>query len=97
VTLPDEVIVRALDQSRSAFIGCWRRALKVDPMLDPVKVKLHVEIDATGGVVAVTHEALNGTVTGKLGNCLSAVARGLKFSATFDLAVAEFPLFFRPE
>ena len=91
--LPDEVVVRALDGGRAAFIGCWKRALKADPMLDATKVKVHVELDAAGSVVAVTHDAANQ----KLGNCLMTVARGLKFTAPQAAAVAEFPLFFQPE
>jgi len=91
--LPDEVVVRALDGGRAGFIGCWKRALKADPMLDATKVKLRVELDAFGSVVAVTHDAANQ----RLGNCLMTVARGLKFTAPQAAAVAEFPLFFQAE
>jgi hypothetical protein len=91
--LADDVVVRALDTGRSAFVGCWKRALKADPMLDATKVKVRVEVDETGAVVNVTHDATNE----KLGNCLTAVSRGLRFAAPENHAVAEFPLFFQPE
>lgn len=91
--LADDVVVRALDRGRAAFIGCWKRALKVDPLLDATKIKLRVELDPAGVVVNVTHDATNE----KLGNCLVAVTRGLGFEAPSTAAVAEFPLFFQPE
>lgn len=91
--LADDVVVRALDGGRAAFRGCWKRALDADPLLDATKVKLRIEVDAEGNVVAVTHDAANG----KLGNCLAIVARGLQVPAPAHAAYAEFPLFFQPE
>jgi len=93
VQLADDVVVRALDRGRAAFIGCWKRALAADPLLDTTKIKLRVEVDPVGTVVAVTHDTTNQ----KLGNCLSAVTRGLPFAAAGSAAVAEFPLIFDPQ
>jgi hypothetical protein len=93
ITLPDEVVVRAIDNSRSAFLACWRRALKNDPMLDATKVTIHLDVNPVGTVVGVTHDATNE----KLGTCLTMVARGLSFSSPMDNATADFPLFFQPE
>ena len=91
--LTDEVVIRALDSGRAAFVGCWKRALAADPLLDATKVRVKVEVDAEGKVLAVTHDTGNA----KLGNCLALVARGLPFAASGTPAVAEFPLFFKPD
>jgi hypothetical protein len=91
--LPDEIVLRALDRGRAAFIGCWKRALAAEPTLDATKVTVRVEVDAVGLVVGVTHDA----PSAKLGNCLTSVTRGLPFAATGTPSVAEFPLFFKPE
>jgi hypothetical protein len=91
--LTDDVVVRALDRGRTAFVGCWKRARNVDPLLDATKIKLRVEIDAAGTVVNVTHDA----PTERLGNCLTAVARGMVFGVPDAAAFAEFPLFFQPD
>ncbi len=89
----DEVVVRALNGGRAALVRCWKRALDADPLLDATKVTVRVEVDAAGGVRAVTHDAANA----KLGNCLALVSRGLAFEATGSPAVAQFPLFFKPD
>jgi hypothetical protein len=91
--IPDEVVLRTLESGRSAFLGCWKRALKADPMLDAMKIKLRVEIDEFGQVLSVTHDS----TSEKLGNCLSGVARSLSYALPPARAVAEFPLFFQPE
>lgn len=91
--VPDEVVLRALDGGRAAFVRCWKRALDADPTLDATKVTVRVELDAMGVVTAVTHDA----PSAKLGNCLALVSRALGFAATGTPAVAEFPLFFQPE
>lgn len=93
VQLPEELVLRALDSGRTAFVRCWKRALDADPLLEATKVKVRVELDAVGTVVAVTHDATNA----KLGNCLSLVTRSLRWAAPMDRAVVEFPLLFRPE
>ena len=91
--LADDSVVRALNGGRAALVRCWKRALDADPMLDATKVTVRVELDAAGNVVAVTHDAPNA----KLGNCLALVSRGLAFEATGSPAVAQFPLFFKPD
>ena len=91
--LADDVVIRALDNGRTAFVRCWKRAIDADPLLDATKVRVRVELDAAGTVLGVTHDAANA----KLGNCLAMVARGLPFAASGAPAVAEFPLFFKPD
>jgi len=93
ITLPDEAILRALDPGKTAFLRCWKRALDADPLLDATKVRLHLELDASGAVTAVTHDA----PSVKLGNCLAGVVRSLAFAAPGVPAVADVPLFFQPE
>ena len=87
--LPDEIVLRVLDTGRAAFTGCWRRAHAADPLLETTKVTIRVELDDTGRVRAITHDA----PSAKLGGCLALVARSLRFPATRP-AVAEFPLIF---
>lgn len=91
--LADETVVRALDSGRAALVRCWKRALDADPMLDATKVTVRVEVDPAGAVTNVTHDTPNA----KLGNCLALVARGLVFGASGAPAVAQFPLFFKPD
>jgi hypothetical protein len=91
--LGDESVVRALNGGRAALVRCWKRALEADPLLDATKVTVRVELDAAGAVVGVTHDTTNA----KLGNCLALVARGLVFEAPGAAAVAQFPLFFKPD
>lgn len=91
--LPEEALLRSIEKSRAAFAGCWKRALAADPLLEATKVKVRIELDEIGQVVAVSNDA----TSAKLGNCLTLVARSLQFSAPMKRAVAEFPLFFRPE
>jgi len=92
ITLPDAVILRALDTGRSAFMRCWTRALAADPLLGPMKIRLQLEIDPGGAVVTATHDASSEA----LGRCLTMVARGLVFAAPGAPAIAEVPLFFQP-
>lgn len=91
--LPEEALLRSLEKNRAAFAGCWKRALAADPLLEARKVKVRIELDEIGQVVAVSNDA----TSAKLGNCLSLVARSLQFSAPMKRVVAEFPLFFQPQ
>lgn len=93
LVLPEEVILRALDPGKTALLRCWTRALAADPLLEATKVVLHLEVDAAGVVTSVTHDA----PTARLGNCLGGVLRSLAFAAPGTPAVADVPLFFRPE
>ncbi|MGE0871453.1 MAG: hypothetical protein AB7P03_23025 [Kofleriaceae bacterium] len=90
IRLPDEVVTRALDAGRSAFLRCFARAQREDPTLSSVKVVLHIEVDRTGAILAVQTDA----AAAKFGSCLSTVARGLKFAPPGRDAVVEAPLFF---
>jgi hypothetical protein len=45
VTLPDEVVVRAMGAGQQAFLRCWSRAQRSDTPPTADKVRLHLEID----------------------------------------------------
>lgn len=90
IRLPDEVVTRALDTGRPAFLRCFARAQREDPTLTSVKVVLHIEIDPKGTITAVRTDA----PAAKFGSCLGAVARGLRFAAPGRDAVVEAPLLF---
>ena len=90
ITLPDAVVIKAIDAGQQAFLRCWARALESE--LPPVtgKVRLHLEIDEQGRVTAATNDA----ETPAFSRCLSAVARRLPFPAVGQPAVVEVPLMF---
>src|SRR5262245_27449691 len=50
-TFPDHVVVRALGAGEQAFLRCFHRAQRVDPLLSSAKVQLHLELDASGVIV----------------------------------------------
>src|SRR5262245_41032201 len=56
-TLPDEVVLKAIDSSQGLFLRCFKRANNADPTLVSAKVKLHVELDSLGVVVVATSDA----------------------------------------
>jgi len=91
VTLPDEVVVRAMNVGRPVFVHCFKRAVDVDPTLDSFKVRLHIELDPTGRITTSTNDA----PTPALRNCLGRVAYGLAFPAPARPAVVDVPLFYR--
>ncbi len=90
ITLPDQVVVRALDAVKPSFVRCFVRARTADPSLGPLKVTLHLEIDPDGVVSRVT---TNTDIT-KLNNCLAAVARMMKFAAPAEPATVDVPLLY---
>lgn len=92
ITLPDAVVLRALEPGRAAFLRCWTRTVSADPLIGPTKIRLQLEIDPSGAVVRASHDAPNEA----LGRCLTMVARGLAFAAPGAPALAEIPLFFQP-
>lgn len=90
-TLPEEVVVRVIGVGQTAFLNCWARAQRIDPALSSTKVRLHLELDATGKVTTVQSDSASKT----LSNCLATVARNLPFPASRTPAVVDVPLIFR--
>jgi len=89
-TFPDHVIMHALGVGEHAFLRCFQRAQRRDPLLTAAKVQIHLELDASGAIVAAQSDA-----TGALSNCLVGVARHLPWPAPGKHAVVDAPLFFR--
>jgi len=91
ITLADEVVVKAISLGQPAFLRCWARAQRVDGIAGATKVKLHVELDAGGAVVAAQCESESPVLT----SCLALVAHRLPFPAPGKPAVLDVPLMFR--
>jgi hypothetical protein len=90
VTLPDEVVVRAMGVGQQAFLRCWSRAQRSDAPPTADKVRLHLEIDEQGRVAAATSDSDSPA----LERCLQVVARRLPFPAPGRPAVVDVPLMF---
>jgi hypothetical protein len=90
VTLPEEIVLKAMSVGQTQFIRCWKRAQQADPGLDSAKVRMHLEVDATGKVISVKSD----TESAVLARCLASVARQLPFPAPGRLAVVDLPLMF---
>lgn len=91
ITLPDEVVVRAVQAAQPAFARCFKRAMDTDAYDAPFKVTLHLEVDATGKITGGSTNAS----TDKLGNCLLRVGYGLELGEPGTAAVVDVPLFYR--
>lgn len=91
VTLPDEVVVRAMGAGQQAFLRCWSRAQRSDAPPTADKVRLHLEIDEQGRVAAATSDSDSPA----LERCLAVVARRLPFPPPGRPAVVDVPLMFR--
>lgn len=91
ITLADEVVVKAVAVGQPAFLRCWARAQRTDPTLISTKVRLHLEIDESGKVMATQTDTDSPT----LARCLAVVARQLPFPAPGQAAVVDLPLMFR--
>jgi len=91
ITLPEEVVVKAVGVGQPAFLSCWARAQRTDPVLISTKIHLHLEIDASGKVTSVRSDS----DSPKLASCLAVVARQLPFPAPGKPAIVEMPLIFR--
>jgi hypothetical protein len=89
-TFPDHVVVHAMSIGEQAFLRCFHRAQRVDPLLTSAKVQLHLEFDASGAIVHAETSA-----SGALSNCLVVVARHLPWPAPGKHAVVDAPLYFR--
>lgn len=90
VTLPEEIVLKAMSVGQTQFMRCWKRAQQVDPGLDTAKVRMHLEVDATGKVTSVKCD----TESAVLARCLASVARQLPFPAPGRFAVVDLPLMF---
>jgi hypothetical protein len=90
VTLPDEVVLRAMGVGQQAFLRCWSRAQRSDAPPTADKVRLHLEIDEQGRVAAATSDSDSPA----LERCLQVVARRLPFPPPGRPAVVDVPLMF---
>jgi len=90
ITLPDEVVVKAVGAGQQAFLRCWARAQRIDPA-GSSKVHLHLEIDGGGRVTAVHSDTDSPT----LASCLTVIARQLPFPAPGRPAAVDLPLLFQ--
>ncbi len=91
IRLPDEVVLRAIDPVRPAFMACFKRAVETELYDPPLKITLHIDLDATGKILGGTTAA----ATPALGNCLLRVGFGLTFGTPGRPASIDIPLFFR--
>lgn len=90
ITLPDQVVVRALDAGHQAFLTCWSRAQRSDAPPGANKVRLHLEVDEAGRVVVASSDSDSPA----LSRCLAIVARRLPFPAPGQQAVIDLPVMF---
>ncbi len=90
-TLPEEVVVKVVGVGQPALLRCWARAQRVDPGPGSAKVRLHIEIDATGKVTAIDSDSDSPA----LSRCLAVVARQLPFPPPGKPAVVDLPLIFQ--
>jgi hypothetical protein len=89
---PEEVVLRAMSASQPQFTRCWDKAQLADVVPSSNKVNLHLELDGTGKITAVTAA----TDSPKLAACLVVHARQLTFpSPGGKPAVVDVPLMFR--
>src|ERR1043166_9329250 len=91
VVLPEEGVVKAMDAGQPLFLRCWERAQRKEVGPIGSKVRLHLEIDDQGHVLA----ARSDTESPVLASCLAVVARRLPFPAPGQPAVVDLPLMFR--
>jgi hypothetical protein len=89
-TLPDEVVLRLLETKRQGFIRCFKKAIAENATELSFKVKLHVELDASGTAVRTSTDASSAT----LDACLVRAA-SLAFPATGKAITVEMPLFYQ--
>jgi hypothetical protein len=89
-TLPDEVILRLLENRRQLFVRCFKKAIDENPIELSFKVKLRVELDANGVVTKTSTDATSKT----LDACLVRAAV-LEFPATGKPIVVEMPLIYQ--
>lgn len=88
--VPDEVVMSTVRKLQPTFLACWKRAQRNDPSLVSARVRLSLEIDASGAVTSSRTDASDP----KLSNCLANVARKLSFPSLGRAAAFDIPLFF---
>jgi hypothetical protein len=88
--VPDEVVMTAVRALQPTFVACWKRAQRNDPSLASARIRLSLEIDASGTVTASRTDAEDE----KLSRCLASVARKLAFPQLGRPASLEIPLYF---
>ena len=86
----DEVIVSAVRVLQPTFTACWRRAQRNDPALVTARVRIYLEVDATGAITASRTDAEDA----RLGTCLANVSRKLALPAPGKAVALELPLYF---
>jgi len=91
ITLPEEVVMKAMGTGQVQFLRCWTRAQRDDPGIDASKFGLNLEINAAGKVIA----ARSDTESASFERCLRRVALQLPFPAPGRPAVVNVPLMFR--
>ena len=95
IELPEEVVMRAVGAAQPAFLRCWARAQRLDAAQVETqianKVRVRLELDATGKVSSVQTDSESPV----LARCLGVVARQLAFPAPGRPAVVDLPLLFR--
>jgi hypothetical protein len=82
--------MRAVRTLHPTFLACWKRAQRNDPMLVSARVRISLEVDATGAVTSSRTDAEDV----KLSRCLANVARKLAFPSLGRAAAFDVPLFF---
>jgi len=90
-TLPDEVVVKAVDAGQHAFLRCWARAQRSEPPPLAGKVRLHLELDDQGRVTASQSDSDSPALT----RCLAVVVRRLPFPAPGRPVSVDLPLMFQ--
>jgi hypothetical protein len=88
--VPDEVVMSAIRALQPTFVACWRRAQRNDPSLVSARIRLSLEVDASGTVTSSRTDAEDG----KLSACIANVARKLTFPALGRAAAFDIPLLF---
>ena len=90
VVVPEEVIMTAVRALQPTLAACWRRAQRSDPTLTSARIRLSLEIGASGAVTSSRTDAEDE----RLSACLASVARKLVFPALGRAAALEIPLYF---
>jgi hypothetical protein len=83
-TMPDDVVIHVLDDYRTAFQSCIRRARKLDPNLGSITIRVVAEVDVDGSVVSADTELEDRS----LATCVLNITKHFKFPPTNVRALA---------